>query len=608
MKKYFAALFLVILFCLFSIFITSTQRTKTVLQTITPTKLIVDLNNNKSPDSNETICIANIESFSIAPDEEFVKHYSKALNLTKENIISLGYLAEDFAQKTLEDRDISIKFTGVQNSECRFANIKVNNINYKDLLAQSGFGIINGNVIEKEKYKQNLNTARKLNLVILNHHSNKYHTLTCPYGNVAHDKIIIPKSQLPKNAKPCKFCHKQHKHSKHKKKYHKKNYINYYDDIPQIPKPPLTITSGAIKSYYTDFTIQLTPNNQCTTKACIDLVNLINNTNESIDLALYGYTNTPAITKALQQAKQRGIKIRYVYDESFNPQNSYYKDNQIITQLAETSRSDRTETSTQSNILMHNKFVIFDKSIIYTGSMNFSNTGFSGYDVNNIIVIHSKDIANLYTKEFEQMLSGRFHTRKAKLNLPNKFILGNSQVEVYFSPKDKSSYRICELIRNAKHYIYMPTFLITNTQITNELINAHKRGVDVRLIIDANSTNTRNTKHKILRQNGILLKTENFAGKLHAKSIIIDDEYIISGSMNFSNSGENKNDENLLIIKDKAIAKSYKNFFLYLWTKIPNKYLKYNAKAESKSSIGSCSDGVDNNFNGKIDKEEALCK
>jgi len=80
------------------------------------------------------------------------------------------------------------------------------------------------------------------------------------------------------------------------------------------------------------------------------------------------------------------------------------------------------------------------------------------------------------------------------------------------------------------------------------------------------------------------------------------------GSMNFSNSGENKNDENMLIITNPRLAQSYKNFFNYLWEIIPDRYLKYNPKAESPESIGSCSDGVDNNFNGKIDKEEELCK
>ena len=71
------------------------------------------------------------------------------------------------------------------------------------------------------------------------------------------------------------------------------------------------------------------------------------------------------------------------------------------------------------------------------------------------------------------------------------------------------------------------------------------------MIIDANSVNTRNSKHKLLRSNGIPLKAENYAGKLHSKSIVIDDKYLIIGSMNFSNTGENKNDENMLVF-DKS--------------------------------------------------------
>ena len=78
--------------------------------------------------------------------------------------------------------------------------------------------------------------------------------------------------------------------------------------------------------------------------------------------------------------------------------------------------------------------------------------------------------------------------------------------------------------------------------------------------------------------------------------------------MNFSYSGTDKNDENIVIIKNKDFAAAYKNFFLYLWVKIPNKYLKQNASPESPESTGSCSDGVDNNFNGKIDSEEEACK
>lgn len=107
---------------------------------------------------------------------------------------------------------------------------------------------------------------------------------------------------------------------------------------------------------------------------------------------------------------------------------------------------------------------------------------------------------------------------------------------------------------------------------------------------------------------GVSVKVENYAGKLHSKSIIIDDKYIVAGSMNFTNSGENKNDENVLIIEDMPLSKFYKGFFEYLWKKIPERYLQHSVRAEGKYSIGSCSDGIDNNFDGKIDKDDVGCK
>lgn len=371
----------------------------------------------------------------------------------------------------------------------------------------------------------------------------------------------------------------------------------------------MILTNGGIEVFLTDFTHHLTPDNECKTAHCKEFVKLVNNAKENIDIAIFGYNDIPAITMALKQAKNRGVNIRFVYDEPFEIYEVYYDDNNIIKNLASAAISDRNPNAkSSSSSLMHNKFVIFDKNTVYTGSMNFSAAGLSGYDVNDIVVIKSKEIANLYEKEFEQMLNGKFHNAKAKLNENNVFKIGNSTIEVYFSPKDKSSVRIIQILQNAKNYIYIPAFLITHSGITTELINAKKRNVDVRIIIDANSTTTRNSKHNLLRKYGIPLKTENYAGKLHSKMMIIDDEYLITGSMNFSNSGENKNDENLLIIKDNKIAKLHKDFFLYLWTMIPNKYLKINAHPESKDSIGSCYDGIDNNFNGKADSQEAACR
>lgn len=605
MKRHISALILIIFCIAFAIYTNYRNCYKNVLTVYSPTKLGIDLNKNRIIDSDEIICIDDVEAFSLEPTDEFVEKYSKKYNITRNDIISLGYLAQEFIQKRIENSDTKVKFTGKVTTECKFANITLHDYDYKTMLLHSGFGLTNGKIADIENFKKNLTNARKLHLVILNHHSGKFHTLDCPYGNAARDSVIIPQKQIPNNAKPCKFCHKTKVKTK---KYKFKKDFDIFN-IPQIPQPQMVLTEGSITTYLTDFTRQLKPNNECKTAPCKAFLNLVNNSKESIDIAIFGYNEIPAISNALKNAKNRGVKIRFIYDEPFEITETYYNDNQIIKDLASISISDRNpQAKSASNYLMHNKFVIFDNSTVYTGSMNFSPTGLSGYDINDIVIINSKDVADLYQKEFSQMLNGKFHKSKEKLTQNRTFKLGDSTLEIYFSPKDKSSNRIIQILKNSHKYIYMPAFLITHQGIATELINAKKRGVDVRIIIDANSTSIKNSKHKILRTNGIPLKTENYAGKLHSKMIIVDDEYLITGSMNFSNSGENKNDENSIIIKDNKIAKLHKDFFLYLWTMIPNKYLKINARPESKDSIGSCSDGIDNNFNGKIDKAEEFCK
>lgn len=604
MKKIITAFILLTMLGIFSTFIIQTEKRNEVLKVFTPTKLGIDINKNKTIESNEIFCIENIETFSSEPNTRAFNKYKKQFHLNDTEIISLGYLALDFAQKTLLDKSVIIKTPHKVTSECRYADIKINGISYAELLKNSGYGIVNNRINNKTKFIQNLNVARNLNLVVLNHHSNKYHKLTCKYGKIAHDKILIPLKQIPDGAIPCKYCFNTVK----KNKISRYKPLNKNLNSQNLKEPPLTISDGNINIYYLNFTRHLKPNNSCTTNVCKEFINLVDNAENSIDIAIYGYENIDRVTEALVKAKNRGVKIRYIYDENSNGESNYYTCNNIIKQISDQFRSDKSDSVSQSNMLMHNKFVIFDNKIVYTGSMNFSKTGFSGYDYNDVAVINSKEIAQLYTNEFEQMLAGKFHNKKQQNNPANKFQVGNSNIEIYFSPQDKSSLRIVQLIKNAQKYVYVPTFLITHTEISKELIAAHKRGIDIKILMDANNVYTKNTKHQVLRENGIPVKIENYAGKLHSKTMIIDDKYIIMGSMNFSNSGENKNDENTIIITNPRLAQSYKNFFNYLWEIIPDKYLNYNPKAESKESIGSCTDGVDNNFNGKIDKEEELCK
>ena len=314
-----------------------------------------------------------------------------------------------------------------------------------------------------------------------------------------------------------------------------------------------------------------------------------------------GYSSTPAIEKAIKNAINRGVKIRLVYDLNEKGEN-IYPDTDIMKNLIADNKSDKI--STEPKYLMHNKFYIFDNKIVITGSANLSHTDMSGFNSNAIIVINSPKIAGYYTHEFNQMFSGAFHN--SKKSYPNKF---DNNVQVYFSPQD-NAVKTCIIpaIKNAKKDIYISAFIITEKQIAQELINAKKRGVEIKIMIDALNAFNEYSVHNELRKAGIEVKTENYAGKMHSKSIIVDDNQIIIGSMNFSKAGNLKNDENLLIISNSGAAKFYKDFFLNQWNKIPDKWLKYNVRAEGKESIGSCSDGIDNNYDGLTDKEDEACK
>ena len=562
---------------------------KYVLDIIRPDVIKVDLNGNKVFDAGETICIPEINTFS-ANLSENQPELSKILNLTDSDAIKLGYITDNFAENILANKRVKLKYSGEKNQNCIFADITINNQSYRNKLLDSGLGFYKGKPAKKSEFEKQLAKAKKLNLVILNHRSSKYHKLNCKYGLVARDSVIIPAAQLPQDVKPCKFCHLNNN-----KKIMKKNLPQKYSLIAY----PLAISNGSIKMYLTDLTTKLKPDGKCSSLACKEILNGINNTQETLDIALYGWDKVEEIQNAIINAKSRGVKIRIVYDTS---KNNYYPETKELIKLAD-------ESATETNqILMHNKFMIFDNQKLVTGSMNFSDTDFSGFNSNCLFFINSSEIAQIYLEEFNQMLSGRFHNDKKPVK-HKTVLLGNTKVTPYFSPTDKIiTKNVIPLVNSAKKYIYIPAFILTHDELATALIQAKKRGVDVKIIIDATNTFASRSKVKILRNATVPVKVENYAGKVHSKTIIIDDKYIIAGSMNFTKSGESKNDENALIIEDARLARYYRGFFEYLWKKIPDKYLKQGVRAEGKYSIGSCADSVDNNFDGKIDMEDAGCK
>ena len=357
--------------------------------------------------------------------------------------------------------------------------------------------------------------------------------------------------------------------------------------------------SDAKESLYVNLPKDL-PSHQVQSPFGEELIHLIDGAQKEIVFAIYGLREQNDILEALKKAKKRGVLIKGVVDSDSHGKN-YYSHTDTLYALFEI-RSDH------KSAIMHNKFFVFDQKILWSGSSNISDTGTGGYNANAVVVIEDKEVAKAYIKEFKQMFDGKFGRAKTEHSYAN-IRTQTSTISIYFSPKSHTYEKaIRPLIQGAKHSIFVPIFYLTHEDLSSELVKASKRGVDVKVILDASAAQNDYSKHEYLREQGIAVKVENFGGKMHAKSMIVDDRYFIAGSMNFTKAGNDTNDENTLIIDNEALAKSYNAYFSALWHTIPHRFLSYNPSPEGLESGNACFDGIDNDFDGKKDQEDPSCQ
>lgn len=559
LKKNLSIIFIVILFILSALFIVPHDKVYKVDNVISPVSFII---NGEKFELNDVDCF----------DDRFTlknKQLAKKLNITEEEAFIFGNLGKYWTKNIMQGRSVYI------NGNKDLVYYKYS---YLQKFLYSGFCLKDSKPYFPEAFDKKLKEIRRAHYQVLDLKTDKLYKISDSEVKNLEDFIIIRKS-----------------------------YVRFNHNTPaKIILPPKKILDkGIIKIFFADSTVKFKPDRNCSSDICKEILKNINQAQSTIDMAIYGYSRVPEVEDALNRAINRGVKIRLVYDLDASGKN-IYPDTDRIVKLLQNNISDYI--SADSKYIMHNKFYIFDEKVLITGSANLSHTDMSGFNSNSIVVIESPTAAKIYKKEFEQMYSGKFHSSKAIIS-DKHLNINEINLDIYFSPQDKSiTNAILPVIRNAKRYIYIPTFLLTESRVVDELVKAKNRGVDVKIIIDALNASCKHSKHRELRIAGIPVKTENYAGKMHSKSMIVDDEITVIGSMNFSYSGENRNDENLVVIKDSAITKFYKDFFLYQWSKIDDKWLKYNARAEGRDSIGSCEDGIDNNYDGLTDSEDPACR
>ena len=129
--------------------------------------------------------------------------------------------------------------------------------------------------------------------------------------------------------------------------------------------------------------------------------------------------------------------------------------------------------------------------------------------------------------------------------------------KVCFSPKGGCTENIVKQINVAKSEILVQAYSFTSAPIAKALTTAFKRGVKVEAILDKSQRKERYTSATFISNAGIPTLIDDKHAIAHNKIMIIDRETVITGSFNFTIAAEEKNAENLLIIKDKELAKIY---------------------------------------------------
>ena len=203
-----------------------------------------------------------------------------------------------------------------------------------------------------------------------------------------------------------------------------------------------------------------------------------------------------------------------------------------------------------SYALMHNKFCVFDNSTVFTGSMNPTVRG-NYYNNNNIVIIKSKALARNYLDEFDE-LENNIYGSGSKVKNPI-IKMGETKIESYFCPEDSCKLRVINTLNLANESIYFMTFSFTDEDIGNLLWNKNYLGLDVKGMLEKKQISDY-SRYEDLKEFSIIDKNKY---TFHHKVFVIDEKIVITGSYNPTKNANENNDENILIIHDKEIAKQY---------------------------------------------------
>lgn len=329
--------------------------------------------------------------------------------------------------------------------------------------------------------------------------------------------------------------------------------------IPVTETPVPASPSTWWEVYFTD---PQTINNPDALAGSIEekLIGLIDNAQTSIHIASFEFNLTP-VAEALIAARNRGVDVKWMTDDK----NGLNYDIQPGRGQFSLLQAAGIEVKADNRAaLMHNKFWVFDQQIVWTGSTNVTVNGIFKQN-NNVLVLHSTEVAAIYEREFQEMWSGQFG-RRAPSTLGNQWaILNGTPIQVLFSAEDNAVANLIALVADAQSSIRFLAFSFTDYPLAQAMIDRAKAGVDARGVFETFGSNGDRSELKTFWCAGVPVRQDGNGSFLHHKVIIIDNSIVATGSLNFSSNADEDNEENVVILDNPEIAALYLQEFDKLW-------------------------------------------
>ena len=292
------------------------------------------------------------------------------------------------------------------------------------------------------------------------------------------------------------------------------------------------------------------------------LIQKINAAQNAIHIAAFEFNLTP-VAEALIAARQRGLDVRWVTDDEFGLEADEEPGRGQFSAMQNAGIEIRADNR---SALMHNKFIIFDYQTVWTGSTNLTQNGVFKQE-NNVVVLRSPEVAAIYEREFQEMWDGQFGPKSPSQLSEQSVNVNGTQIWVVFTSEDAAlEQAIIPIVNFAQSSVRFLAFSFTDYPLASAMIERARNGVHVAGVYENVGSDTDAAEFDTLICAGIPVRRDGNPGFMHNKVIIVDSRFVITGSLNFSTSAEESNDENVIILDNPEIAALYMQEFDRIWS------------------------------------------